>query len=110
MSADVDDLHVGQRTQIRFSTLHDRKLPLVDGKLESVSADSLADEKTGVQYFTAEVSVPEAELAKIKSKQSAHRIQAGLPVEVLVPLRKRSALGYLIEPITQTFWRFGREN
>ncbi|PVM87121.1 HlyD family type I secretion periplasmic adaptor subunit [Caulobacter endophyticus] len=109
--ADVDDLSVGQRTQVRFSTIHDKKLPLVDGRLETISADSLTDEKTGAQYFSAEIAVPEAELDKIRAVRGAQtRLQAGMPVEVLVPLRKRSALAYLIDPITQTFWRFGRES
>jgi len=108
---DVDDLEIGQRTQVRFSTIHDKKLPLVDGRLETISADSLTDEKTGAQYFSAEIAVPSSELAKIHALRGARtRLQAGMPVEVLVPLRKRSALGYLLEPITQTFWRFGREN
>jgi len=28
----------------------------------------------------------------------------------MIPLRKRTALSYLIEPITQTLWMAGREN
>ena len=108
---DVDDLKIGQRTQVRFSTLHDKKLPLVDGRLETISADSLTDEKTGAQYFSAEIAVSASELAKIHAVRGARtRLQAGVPVEVLIPLRKRSALAYLLEPVSQTFWRFGREN
>ncbi|MBO9707873.1 MAG: HlyD family type I secretion periplasmic adaptor subunit [Caulobacter sp.] len=108
---DADDLHVGQTTQVRFTSLHERDLPLLDGTLTKLSADSFTDEKTGQQYFRAEVSVPPEELDEIRRIRGEQTgLQAGLPVEVLVPLRKRSALAYLVEPLTQTFWRMGREH
>jgi HlyD family type I secretion membrane fusion protein len=108
---DADDLHPGQRTQIRFTSLHERDLPLLDGTLTELSADSFTDDKTGAQYFRAEVAAPPEELDKIRQVRGAQTgLQAGLPVEVLIPLRKRSALAYLLEPLTQTFWRMGREH
>ena len=59
----------------------------------------------------AEVSAPPEELDKIRKVRGPQSgLQAGLPVEVLIPLRKRSALAYLVEPLTQTFWRTGREH
>jgi HlyD family secretion protein len=108
---DADDLHPGQKTQIRFTSLHERDLPLLNGTLTELSADSFTDEKTGVQYFRAEVAAPPEELDKIREIRGAQSgLQAGLPVEVLIPLRKRSALAYLVEPMFQTFWRMGREH
>lgn len=108
---DADDLSLGQRTQIRLSSVHDRSLPLLDGVLTKLSADSFTDEKTGAPYFQAEVAAPADMLDKIvqRSKGRIH-LQAGLPVEVLVPLKSRSALAYLFEPVMQTFWRTGREH
>ncbi|WP_426031444.1 HlyD family type I secretion periplasmic adaptor subunit [Caulobacter sp. DWP3-1-3b2] len=108
---DADDLQPGQKTQIRFTSLHERDLPLLNGTLTELSADSFTDEKSGVQYFRAEVAAPPEELDKIRQIRGAQSgLQAGLPVEVLIPLRKRSALAYLLEPLTQTFWRMGREH
>jgi len=108
---DADDLKPGQKTQIRFTSLHERDLPLLNGTLTELSADSFTDEKTGVQYFRAEVAAPPEELDKIRKVRGAQSgLQAGLPVEVLIPLRKRSALAYLVEPLFQTFWRMGREH
>ena len=108
---DADDLKPGQRTQIRFTSLHERDLPLLNGTLTELSADSFTDEKTGVQYFRAEVAAPPEELDKVRKVRGAQSgLQPGLPVEVLIPLRKRSALAYLVEPMFQTFWRMGREH
>jgi len=108
---DADDLRPGQQTQIRFTSLHERDLPLLNGVLTELSADSFTEEKTGAQFFRAEISAPASELDKIRQIRGAQSgLQAGLPVEVLIPLRKRSALAYLLEPLTQTFWRTGREH
>ena len=108
---DADDLVAGQETQIRFTSLHERDLPILKGVLTELSADSFVDEKSGQRYFRAEVSVPPAELERIRKVRGPRSgLQAGLPVEVLVPLRRRSALDYLLEPLLQTFWRSGREH
>jgi HlyD family secretion protein len=106
---DADDLRIGMRTQVRFSALQDRSLPILHGTVSKVSADSFEDERTGVQFFRIEVVVPPEELAKI-AMSSASGLRAGLPAEIMIPLRKRSALTYLVEPLTQTLWRAGREN
>jgi HlyD family secretion protein len=49
-----------------------------------------------------------AKIRKIRGPRTG--VGPGLPVEVIVPLRKRSALQYLTEPLLQTFWKTGREH
>ncbi len=108
---DADDLKIGQSTQIRFTSLQERNLPILHGSLTKLSADSFTDEKSGQSFFRAEIAVPEAEMAKIRRVRGLRTgISPGLPVEVIVPLRKRSALQYLTEPLLQTFWKSGREH
>lgn len=106
---DADSIQVGMTSQVRFSSLHDRNLPALDGKISKVSADALEDERTGLHYFTIEVIVPASELDKIRSIHGESAIRAGIPAEVLIPLKKRSALSYLLDPIFSTFWKSGRE-
>ncbi|MEY4952808.1 MAG: hypothetical protein RL299_1232, partial [Pseudomonadota bacterium] len=88
---------------------HDRTLPSFDGKITKLSADALQDERTGIYFFTIEVVVPAKELDKIRSVHGESAIRAGIPAEVLVPLKKRSALSYLLDPLLSTFWTSGRE-
>lgn len=108
---DADDLKEGQETQIRFTSLHERDLPILKGVLTELSADSFLDEASGQRFFRAEISVPPKEMDRIRKVRGPRTgLQAGLPVEVLVPLRKRTALDYLLEPLLQTFWRSGREH
>jgi hypothetical protein len=49
--------------------------------------------------------VPAAELAKLG--RGAETLRPGAPVEVVVLLRKRTALGYLLEPLTNQLGRSG---
>ncbi|HSX54425.1 MAG TPA: HlyD family type I secretion periplasmic adaptor subunit [Sphingomonas sp.] len=109
--ADADDVRAGQAAEIRFSGLHDRQLPILSGKVTRLSADSFEDERTGEPYFLAEVAVPATQLEAIRGVRGADfALRAGMPVEVLVPLRKRTALQYIFEPLTQTMWRSFREH
>jgi HlyD family type I secretion membrane fusion protein len=109
-STDADDLNVGMETQVRFSALQQRNIPILKGKITKVSADGFEDERSGARYFKIEVVVPPAEIDKIVQARGDTGLRAGLPAEIMIPLRKRSALSYLIEPLIQSIWRAGREN
>lgn len=102
---DVDNLRVGQDTEVRFPGLRERNPPIVNGRVTRISADSFTVEETGASYFRAEIVVPASELAKMG--RGAETLRPGAPVEVVVLLRKRTALGYLLEPLTNNLWRSG---
>ena len=106
---DADEIYPGQSAQVRFSTIHDRTVPLIGATVKTVSADSFRDEKSGVSYFTAEVEVPRAELDSVQKHLGRGQLRPGLPVEVVMSVRKRTALQYLLEPLTANFWRAFRE-
>ncbi len=108
---DADDLRVGQLAQIRFPGLRDMGLPILKGKLERFSADSFVDEETGTPYYTAELRVPPSELEIIRGSRGPNfDLRPGMPVEVLVPLQKRTALEYAFEPLWASMWRAFREH
>lgn len=110
-SNDADDLNVGQAAEIRFISLHERDLPILSGQLTRLSADSFQDEKTGESFYTAEITVPPSELRVIQGvRGQGFALRAGMPVQVLVPLKKRTALQYALEPLTQSLWRSFREH
>lgn len=102
---DADDLRVGQQTLVRFPGLHERDLPNLKGRLTRLSADALADEKTGARYFTGEVVVGPDQIDLLrKVRGQGFELRAGMPAQVLVPLRKRTALEYALEPLVGSFW------
>ena len=107
---DADDAYPGQEAQVRFLAVHNRSLPLFTGTVRTVSADSFTDEKSGHSYFRAEIVVPESELNKVRSVLGRGELRPGLPVEAVLKVRKRTALQYLLEPLTGALWRSGHED
>jgi HlyD family secretion protein len=108
--ADADDVFVGQEAQVRFVTVHNRSLPLFSGTVKTMSADSFSDEKSGRSYFRSEIVVPESEFARVRSALGNGELRPGLPVEIVMTVRKRTALQYLLEPLTGVMWRSGHED
>ncbi len=104
---DIDNLRVGLSTEVKFPGLRDRSTPVLHGAVTRISPDSFTDEKTGQSHYRAEVIIPPAELAKLGA--SARHIRPGMPVEVVVLLKKRSALQYLVDPLIHSLWRTGSE-
>lgn len=104
---DVDNLQVGQETEIKFPGLRERNPPIVHGRVSRISADSFTVEQTGATYFRAEIVVPASELEKLG--RSAETLRPGAPAEVIILLRKRTALAYILEPLTNNLWRSGSE-
>lgn len=104
---DIDNVTVGMRTEIKFPGLRDRSTPIVHGQVTRISADSFVDEKTGESYYRTEVVVPPAEMSVLG--RAADRTRPGMPVQVILILRKRSALEYLVEPLTHSLWRSGSQ-
>jgi HlyD family secretion protein len=108
---DADDLRVGQQARVKFPGLHDRRLPDIAGKLTRLSADSFVDEKSGQSYFTGEVTVSPEQLRVLdKYRSYDFELRAGMPVQVLIPLRARTALDYAFEPLIGAFWSSFREH
>ena len=109
-ASDADDAYQGQKAQVRFASVHNRSLPLFTGTVRTVSADSFTDEKTGRSYFRVEIVVPEAELNRVRSVLGNGELRPGLPVEAVLKVRSRTALQYLLEPLTGALWRSGHED
>lgn len=97
--ADADDVYVGQEAQLRFESVRDRNLPLIQGRVQTISADRFTDEKTGRPYFRAQIEVPPAELQRIQGVLGRGQLRPGLPVSAMLSVRKRTALQYLLDPL-----------
>ncbi|WP_447941345.1 HlyD family type I secretion periplasmic adaptor subunit [Brevundimonas mediterranea] len=102
---DIDDVKKGMETEIRFPGLHDRSIPIIRGHLTVVSADAFTDQNTGRAHFRGEVTVSSKEMEK--AGPLGTQIRNGTPAEVVILLRKRTALEYLVEPLTRSIWRSG---
>ena len=55
--------------------------------------------------------VPRSQLALIRDVRGKDfSLRAGMPVQILIPLRKRTALDYALEPLIGSFWASFREH
>lgn len=106
---DADEAYPGQKAQVRFPSIHNRSLPLITGTVRTVSADSFTDDKTGKTYFRTEIVVPDPQINKVRSLLGNGELRPGIPVDAMLTVRKRTALQYLLEPLTGALWRSGHE-
>lgn len=107
---DADDLRTGQTTQVRFSGFHDRAMPVLDARIESLSADSFTEERTGNRYYRAEASLLAHSDRRLTALKGEGALKPGMPAEILIPLKKRSALDYLLSPVSEGLWHVGTES
>jgi HlyD family type I secretion membrane fusion protein len=101
----IDQVAEGQSVRLRFTSFNHRTTPELMGHISHVSPATTRDSVTGERYFLADVEVSEGELAKLPS----HRLLPGMEVEVFVQTEHRTALSYLVKPISDQFNRAFRE-
>lgn len=100
---DIDRVHIGQTTGIRFSAFKSAKTPKVEGLLIALSADRLTDEKNQVSYYLARVEVDKKGLEDLKERGLI--LLPGMPAEVLINTGDRTFFEYLMQPISNIFAR-----
>ena len=94
---DIDDVAVGQQATVRLTAFKLRSTPIIVGTLVNLSADTLADEQSGAPYYLARIEVSKKQLANLGNLQ----LQPGMPVEALIKTGSRTALGYMLSPLTE---------
>jgi len=92
---DIEGVQAGNRAEVRFPAFHDRALPMIGGKIISISQDRLIDEASKQPYYLAVVDVPEEHIPE----KYKGRVTSGMTVEVIMPTRERTAFDYLVEPL-----------
>jgi HlyD family type I secretion membrane fusion protein len=101
---DIDDVHVGSRADVRFTTVHPRGPSKVTGTVTTLSADRLTDATTGAPYYLAYIALDAADL-----HDDDLTLTAGLPATVNVRTAERSFLSYIFAPLLDAFSGAGRQ-
>lgn len=102
---DIGGVVPGTAAAVRLTAFKSRLTPLIDGIVTYASADRLIDRANGAAYYVVHIEVPPEALHAAGDL----RLQAGMPAEVFIKLRERTALDYLVEPITAYIRRAFRE-
>jgi HlyD family type I secretion membrane fusion protein len=96
---EVDDVHVGMDARVRLSGLNQRWHSPLPAKVAVVSADRIDNERTGQSAYRVDLRIDPKELTKLKHGAT---ISPGMPAQALIVAGKRTVMGSLISPITDT--------
>jgi len=102
---DIDQLRVGQQALLRFAAFNLRTTPELNGEVLGVGADVTQDAKTGAAFYTLRISLPDREIARLDGL----KLVPGMPVEAFIQTGERTALSYLVKPISDQIKKAWRE-
>jgi len=91
---DVESVHEGANANVRLTSYSFRKVPLIDGYLNYLSADIKVDEVTGDTFYEGEIILNASELAQLNLN-----LKPGMPVQAQLVLEQRTLLDYLLAPL-----------
>lgn len=98
------DVAPGMPAELRLLTASLQHAPLLPGTVRRVGADAQFDDRTGAAYRIAVVTVD-------RGSRAARGVpwRAGLAAEVYLKVAERTALEFLLEPVTDRFRRAFRD-
>lgn len=103
---DIDVVREGLEAQVRLLAFNQRDTVPLSGRVSLVSADRFLDERTGLTYYLTRVELTEDAF----TNQEALEIYPGMQAEVMIVTGNRTALDYLMEPLTRSVRRAFRED
>jgi len=83
-----------------------KKVPRLDGRVLSVSADILSDPTNGERYFLTRILVDDSILESLKADVALY---PGMPAQVFFIAGERTVADYLLSPIANATYRAFRE-
>ncbi|MCB1501128.1 MAG: HlyD family type I secretion periplasmic adaptor subunit [Bauldia sp.] len=102
--AQIDRVHADQEAILRFTSFGSRETPEYQGNVVNVSPDLITDQRTGVNYYKARITMPQEALDDLGS-----RFVPGMPVEVFIVTGDRTVLSYLTKPLADQIMHTFRE-
>jgi HlyD family secretion protein/epimerase transport system membrane fusion protein len=102
---DVEHIHAGQAARVIAVGFNARTTQPLEGRIDVISADRITDPRSGRTYYSAEVAL----LSDHDGGRLLKQIGPGMPVEVVVAVKPRTALDYLTEPLRSSLRGAGHE-
>lgn len=96
--ADIASVHTGLPVRVTLSAFNPRTTPPVDGRVTTISADTVNDEATHESFYAVQVAVDPAALAR--AGHGVH-LAPGMPASVSILTGSRTILDYLLGPLVE---------
>ena len=103
----IDDVRVGQATDLSFPALNTLFINNIQGDVVSVSADALNDQQNNESYYLARIRVNQAGVEELQAEN--FQLEPGMPVQAFIKTGSRSFLAYLVKPFSEMASRAFRE-
>lgn len=103
--ADVDQLYIGQPTQLKLVGLDAKNTPDLSALISFVSSETVEDPVTRLKNYDIKANIAASELKKI----GGQRLLPGMPVEIFIETNSQTVLSYLIQPLRDQIARTFRE-
>src|SRR5262245_27978230 len=100
-TSDIDQVHLDQMAKLRFPAFNQRTTPEIAGQVTRIGADLTRDTQSNSVFYVVRIR-PEGVPKSVK-------LVPGMPVEAFIATGQRTALSYLVKPITDQFARAFRE-
>lgn len=102
---DSSNIREGLTAEVRLTAFPMWRMPIILGRVKSVSRDRLIDDATRQPFFLAQIVVDTKDIpADLRS-----RITAGMPADVVIPTGERTALNYIMTPLFDRLRKSMRE-
>ena len=102
---DIDNITIGMQAGVQFTAFKQRTTPRLQGQVTYLSADRFVDDRTGEAYYSAHIRVSEEEVKRLGD----HRLQPGMPAEIMIKTGERTAFQYLLQPFVDSLEKAWRE-
>ncbi|PST22008.1 HlyD family type I secretion periplasmic adaptor subunit [Mesorhizobium plurifarium] len=102
---DIDQIQLGQAVVLRLSAFNQRTTPELGGSVSRIAADLTEDPRSGLSYYVVRVALSGAELSRLGSLEPL----PGMPAEAFIQTGQRTALSYLVKPLSDQISRAFRE-
>src|SRR5262245_18034403 len=102
---DIKDVRPGMRAEVRLTAYKQRTTPIIFGEVRNVSADRMTDTRTGAGYYVVQIKLDEQDL----KRHGDIKLVPGMAAEVSIPTGARTALDYLVRPLTDSLNRSFRQ-
>lgn len=96
---DVKSLAVGLPVKVQITAYDSRVVGTLEGTVDYVSADRIADPAARTDYYLTRVRLRDADPHTVKDLA----IRPGMPVEARILLSARTPLDYLLTPLSQSY-------
>ncbi|WP_296548952.1 HlyD family type I secretion periplasmic adaptor subunit [Phenylobacterium sp.] len=96
---EIEGISAGMKARVTITAFSTRRVSPFDAVVTNVSADELTDEKSGQSYYRADLKIDPRELTKLPRGET---VTPGMPAQVMITTGRRTVMGYIIGPLTDT--------